>query len=65
MFPRFYKIFNYSTIVIVAIFLILVLTETIPKETYLTLLIVTIVIFLARIILRVYLHFYLQKSKGE
>jgi hypothetical protein len=65
MFPRFYKIFNYSTIGIVAIFLILVLTETIPKETYLTLLIVTIVIFLARIILRVYLHFYLQKSKGE
>lgn len=65
MFPKFYKIFNYSTIVIVAIFLILVITETIPKETYLTLLIITIVIFFARIGLRVYLHLYQKKSEGE
>jgi len=65
MFLKFYNIFNYSTIGIVIVFLILILTETVSKEMYVTLLIVTIIILLARIGLRIYLHSYIKKSKGE
>jgi len=66
MFPQFYKIFNYSTIVIVIVFLVLILSETVSRETYLTLLYITIVILIARIVLRIYLQRYLKKnSKGE
>jgi len=65
MFLKFYTIFNYATIVIVAIFLVLILTETVPANMYVTLLITTIIILIARIGLRIYLHSYLKKSKGE
>ena len=65
MFLKFYNIFNYSTIGIVVVFLILILTETVSKEMYVTLLIVTVIILLARIGLRIYLHSYIKKSKGE
>ena len=65
MFLKFYNIFNYATIVIVAIFLILILTETVSRDMYVTLLITTIIILIARIGLRIYLHLYQKKSKGE
>jgi len=65
MFLKFYNIFNYATIVIVAIFLVLILTETVPTDMYVTLLITTIIILIARIGLRIYLHSYLKNSKGE
>ncbi len=65
MFLKFYNIFNYATLVIVAIFLVLILTETVSRDIYVTLLITTIIILIARIGLRIYLHFYLKKSKGE
>lgn len=66
MFPKFYTIFNYSTIAIVIVFLILILTETVPKQLYLVLLYITIGILVARIALRFYLNSYLKKnSKGE
>jgi len=65
MFPKYYKIFNYSTIAIVAVFFILILTETVPREAYIPLLILTIIIFVLRIIFRIYLNSYLKKSKGE
>jgi FlaA1/EpsC-like NDP-sugar epimerase len=66
MFPQFYKIFNYSTIVIVIVFLVLILSETVSRETYWILLYMTIGILIARIALRIYLQRYLKKnSKGE
>ncbi len=65
MFLKFYNIFNYSTVAIVLVFLILILTEAVSKEAYVTLLVFTIVILVARIALRIYLHSYLKKSKGE
>lgn len=65
MFVKFYSIFNYSTIAIVAVFLILILTETVSKEFYEVLLYITIGILVARIWLRIYLNSYLKKSKGE
>jgi uncharacterized membrane protein len=65
MFVKFYNIFNYSTIAIVVVFLILILTETVSKEFYEVLLYITIGILVARIGLRIYLQSYLKKSKGE
>jgi len=65
MFLKFYNIFNYSTIGIVVVFLILILTETVSKEMYATLLVITVIILVARIGLRIYLHSYIKKSKGE
>jgi len=51
--------------VLVAIFLVLILTETVSRDMYVTLLIITIIILIARIGLRIYLHFYIKQSKGE
>lgn len=65
MFPKFYTVFNYSTIAIVTVFLVLILTETVSREMYIPLLVITIIILVMRIILRIYLHSYLKKSKGE
>lgn len=66
MFPKFYKVFNYSTIAIVIVFLILILTNSVSRDTYIILLVITLIIFIARIVLRVYLQSYLKRnSKGE
>ena len=66
MFPKFYKVFNYTTIAIVLIFLVLILTNSVSRDTYITLLVITLIIFISRIVLRIYLHSYLKKSsKGE
>jgi hypothetical protein len=66
MFLKYYTIFNYSTIAIVIVFLILILTESVAKETYVIFLVITIVILVARIAARVYLNSYLKKNgKGE
>ncbi len=66
MYQKFYTIFNYSSIAVVIIFLVLILTETVSRETYMTFLILTIIILVARIAARVYLNLYLKKiSKGE
>ena len=66
MFPKFYKVFNYTTIAIVLIFLVLILTNLVSRDTYITLLVITLIIFISRIVLRIYLQSYLKKSsKGE
>jgi hypothetical protein len=49
-----YKYFNYGTIVIVAILLVLILADLIPKDFYIPLLIFTIAIFILRIVARIY-----------
>ena len=66
MFLKYYTIFNYSTIAIVIVFLILILTESVAKETYFIFLVITIIILVARIAARIYLNSYLKRnSKGE
>ena len=66
MFLKYYTIFNYSTIAIVIVFLILILTESVAKETYVIFLVITIIILVARIAARIYLNSYLKRnSKGE
>jgi hypothetical protein len=66
MVPKAYTIFNIVTIAIVVVFLVLILTDSVPREWYIPLLIITIVIFILRIAVRIYLQSYLKKnSKGE
>ena len=66
MVPKAYTIFNIVTIAIVVVFLVLILTDSVPRDWYIPLLIITIVIFILRIAVRIYLQSYLKKnSKGE
>lgn len=47
-----YKIFNYGTIIIVAVFAILIFTKSVAIEYYKAFLYITIFIFILRIIIR-------------
>ena len=57
-----YTYFNYGTIIFVAILLILVILNVIPRNLYIYILVLTIIIFVLRIAARV---FYTMKSKSE
>jgi len=50
-----YKYFNYGTIAVVAILLVLILADLIPKDFYIPLLIFTVAIFILRIVSRIYI----------
>ncbi len=47
-----YKIFNYGTIVLVAIFALLIFTKSLEPDYYKTILYITVFIFILRIIIR-------------
>ncbi|MCL6494984.1 MAG: hypothetical protein K6T54_09445 [Ignavibacterium sp.] len=51
--PKWYTYFNYGSITFVAVLLVLILTNSVPKEYYIPLLVVAIIIFILRIIFRV------------
>lgn len=57
-----YKYFNYGSIVFVAILLILILTDLIPRSLYTPILILTVIIFILRIVARMYFS---SKSKSK
>lgn len=57
-----YKYFNYGSIVFVAILLILILTDLIPRSLYTPILILTVIIFILRIVARIYFS---SKSKNK
>jgi len=62
MFLKFYTVFNYTSIVLVVIFLILILTESVPREAYMAILVITVIILITRVVLRIYLHSYQKKN---
>ncbi len=51
---NWYKYFNYGTIIFVGILLVLILANLIPLNLYMPILILTIIIFILRIIARIY-----------
>lgn len=51
--PKWYTYFNYGSIAFVAVLLLVILTNSVPKEFYIPLLVVAIIIFILRIIFRV------------
>ncbi len=57
-----YKYFNYGTIIFVLIILVLIVTNFIPRSFYVPLLILTIIIFILRIVARIYFS---MKSKNK
>lgn len=59
---NWYKYFNYGTIIFVLILLLLILTEAIPKDYYVPILALTIIIFIARIVARI---IFSVKSKSK
>jgi L-asparagine transporter-like permease len=62
---NWYKYFNYGTIVFVAILLILILANAIPRTLYIPILILTIVIFILRIVVRILYSKQLRKENQE
>jgi len=63
MLPDWYKYFNYGSIALIALLLILMLTETVPKESFFGILVFAIAVLLLRVFLRVY--FVLKSKKGN
>lgn len=63
MFVRFYKIFDYGSIAIILVLLILVLFNLVPKDWYITMLIVSLVLLGLRIILKAYVLYLNKKIK--
>ncbi|BDQ01876.1 hypothetical protein [Ignavibacterium sp.] len=51
--PKWYVYFNYGSIAFVAVLLLVILTNSVPKEYYIPLLVVAIIVFILRIIFRV------------
>ena len=63
---NFYKIFNYASLAIVMIFIVLMLTEAVPREWFVTLVYIGIGLLVLRIISRIYITSYQKKLKeGE
>lgn len=57
-----YKYFNYGTLIVVAILLLLIVVDVVPSKMKVPFLIVSIIIFILRIIVRVYVT---VKSRKE
>jgi hypothetical protein len=62
---NWYKYFNYGTIIFVLILLLLILTEAIPRNFYVPILALTIVIFIARIVARIIFSVKSRSNKQE
>lgn len=65
MLPEWYKYFNYGSIALIAVLLLLMLTETVPKESFFGILVFAIVVLLLRVLFRVYFVIKSKKDKGE
>ncbi len=66
MLINIYKIFNYASLAIVLIFIVLMLTEAVPREWFVTLVYIGIGLLVLRIISRIYITSYQKKlKKGE
>lgn len=61
--PGWYKYFNYGTIIFIGILLIAILTDYVPLEWYIPLLILSIIIFILRIIFRIYITLRAKKKE--
>lgn len=57
-----YKYFNYGTLIVVAILLLLIVVDVVPSKMKVPFLIVSIIIFILRIIVRVFVT---VKSRKE
>lgn len=59
---KYYKVFDYGSIGIIAVLIILVLFNVVPKDWFITLLIISLILLVVRIILKAYI-IYKQKNQ--
>jgi hypothetical protein len=63
---KYYKIFDYGTIAIIAILILLVFFNLVPRDWFITLLILSFVLLVVRIIFKAYIIFQQKKQiSGE
>lgn len=66
MLINIYKIFNYASLIIVFLFIVLMFTETVPKSWFIPMVYIGMVLLVLRIGLRIYMTSYMKKLKeGE
>jgi len=61
---KYYKVFDYGTIVIIAVLIILVFFNLVPKDWFITLLVLSFVLLVFRIIFKAYIIFQQKKQKN-
>jgi len=61
---KYYKIIDYGTVIIIAILLILVFFNLVPKEQFISILIISLVLLVFRIIYKAYFIFQQKKQKN-
>ena len=62
MTEKSFNIFNYSSLAVVALLVVLMLTDAVPRESYLYLLVFAILLLIIRIILRIN---FIRKNKKQ
>ncbi len=66
MLINIYRIFNYASIFVVLIFIVLMFTEAVPKSWFIPMVYVGLGLLVLRIVLRIYMNSYMKKLKeGE
>lgn len=65
MVPGWYKYFNYGSIILIAVLLLLMLAEIVPKESFVDLLLFAIFLLILRVVFRVYFLIKYKKVKEE
>ncbi len=61
---KYYKIIDYGTIVIIAFLLIFVFFNLVPNDWFITILIISLVLLVVRIIFKAYFIFQQKKQKN-
>lgn len=65
MLPSWYKYFNYGSIAVIAVMLLLMVTNSVPTELFRSMLFFAIGILLLRVIFRIYFVVKSKKMKEE
>ncbi len=61
---KYYKIIDYGTIITIAILVILVLFKLVPDNSFATILIISLLLLVVRIIFKAYFIFQQKKQKS-
>lgn len=65
MIPNWYKYFNYGSIALIAVLLIVVLAMQLEREQYILMLYVAIALLVLRVVFRVFFLVKFKKAKEE
>ncbi len=65
MIPDWYKYYNYGSIIVIAVLLLVMLTNMVPKDSFFGILIFSIALLVLRVVFRIYFLIKYKKVKEE